>query len=79
MLALACDEEFPNPDELVASFREAIPEGQEAAVFDLMWRGTHPDVVEVLHHVGKYYPDKQIAKAARTAAYRAASRRASSQ
>jgi len=76
MLALACDEEFPDPDEIVASFQEAIPEGQEAAVFDLMWRSAHPDVVDVLHHVGKYHPDKQVAKAARTAAYRAASRRA---
>jgi hypothetical protein len=76
LLALACDEEFPDPDEIVASCHEAIPEGQEAAVFDLMWRSAHPDVVDVLHHVGKYHPDKQIAKAARTAAYRAASRRA---
>jgi hypothetical protein len=79
MVALACDEEFPDPDEIVASLREAIPEGQEAAVFELMWRSAHPDVVDVLQHVGKYHPDKQIAKAARTAAYRAASRRASRQ
>jgi hypothetical protein len=79
MLALACDEEFPDPDEIVASMGEAIPEGQEAAVFELMWRSSHPDVVDVLHHVGKYHPDKKIAKAARTAAYRAASHRASRQ
>jgi hypothetical protein len=75
MLALACDEEFPDPDEIVASLREAVSEGQEAAVFELMWRSAHPDVVDVLHHVGRYHPDKQVAKAARTAAYRAASRR----
>lgn len=76
MLALACDDEFPDPDEIVASFREAVPAGQEAAVFEMMWRGSHPDVVAVLHHVGRYHPDKQIAKAARTAAYRATSHRA---
>lgn len=77
MLAIACDEEFPDPDELAATFAEAVPAGQEAAVFELMWRGPHPDVVEVLHHVGKFHPDKQVAKAARNAAHKATSRRAS--
>lgn len=77
LLAIACDEEFPDPDELAATFAEAVPAGQEAAVFDLMWRGSHPDVVEVLHHVGKFHPDKQVAKAARNAAHKATSRRAS--
>ena len=42
-----------------------------------MSRGTHPDVVDVLNHVGKYHPDKQVAKAARTAAHRAVSRQGS--
>ncbi len=74
MLALACDEDFPDPDEIAAAFRDAVPAGQEAALFDAMGRGTHPDVVDVLNHVGKYHPDKQVAKAARTAAHRAVSR-----
>ncbi len=77
MLALACDEEFPDPEEIAASFREAVPAGQEAAVLEMMWRGSHPDAVDVLNHVGRYHPDKQVAKAARTAAYKAVSRRAS--
>ena len=77
MLALACDDDFPDADELAAAFREAVPAGQEAALFDAMGRGTHPDVVDVLNHVGKYHPDKQVAKAARTAAHRALSRRGS--
>jgi hypothetical protein len=77
MLALACDDEFPDPGELAAAFREAVPAGQEAALFDAMGRSEHPDVVDVLNHVGRYHPDKQIAKAARTAAHRAVSRRAS--
>ncbi len=76
MLAIACDDEFPDPDEIAASVSEAVPAGQEAVVFDMMWRGSHPDVIVVLNHVGKYHPDKQVAKAARTAAYKAASRRA---
>lgn len=74
LLALACDDDFPDPDELAVSFREAVPPGGEAALFDAMWRGPHPDGVAVLNHVGKYHPDKRIAKAARTAAYKAASR-----
>jgi hypothetical protein len=77
MLALACDDEFPDPGELAAAFREAVPAGQEAVLFDAMGRSGHPDVVDVLNHVGRYHPDKQIAKAARTAAHRAVSRRAS--
>ena len=77
MLALACDDEFPDAGELAAAFREAVPAGQEAALFDAMGRSGHPDVVDVLNHVGRYHPDKQIAKAARTAAHRAVSRRAS--
>jgi hypothetical protein len=75
MLALACDDEFPDPDELADAFREAVPLGQEAALFDAMARGTHPDVVDVLNHVGRYHPDKQVAKAARTAVHKAVSRR----
>ena len=77
MLALACDDEFPDAGELAAAFGEAVPAGQEAALFDAMGRSGHPDVVDVLNHVGRYHPDKQIAKAARTAAHRAVSRRAS--
>jgi hypothetical protein len=74
LLALACDDEYPDPDELAASFSEAVPAGGEAALFDAMSRGVHPDALSVLNHVGKYHPDKQVAKAARTAAHRAASR-----
>lgn len=77
MLALACDEDYPDPDEISAAFREAVPAGQEAALFDAMGRSAHPDVLDVLNHVGKHHPDKQVAKAARTAAHRALSRRGS--
>ena len=76
LLALACDDEYPDPDDLAVSFREAVPLGQEADLFDSMARGTHPDAEMVLAHLGKYHPDKNVAKAARTAAHKAASRRA---
>lgn len=76
LLSLACDDEFPDPEELEASFREVVPTGREAAFFDTMWRSSHPGVVDVLNHVGRHHPDKKIAKAARTAAYKATSHRA---
>ena len=75
LLALAIDEEFPDPDYLAISFREAVPAGREQMLFEGMARGEHPDTVEVLNHLGEYHPDKQVAKAARTAAHKASSRR----
>jgi hypothetical protein len=47
------------------------------AVFDAMARLPHPDAEAVLFVVGKHSDDKKIAKAARRAAFKAASRRAS--
>jgi hypothetical protein len=74
LLTLAIDEEFPDPEYLAISFREAVPAGREQMLFDGMARGEHPDTVEVLNHLGEHHPDKQVAKAARTAAHKAASR-----
>jgi len=74
LLSLAIDEEFPDPDYLAVSFREAVPAGREQMLFEGMARGSHPETVVVLTHLGEYHPDKQVAKAARTAAHRAASR-----
>jgi hypothetical protein len=75
LLTLAIDEEFPDPEYLAISFREAVPAGREQMLFEGMARGEHPDTVEVLNHLGEYHPDKQVAKAARTAAHKASSRR----
>ena len=75
LLTLAIDEEFPDPEYLAVSFREAVPAGREQMLFDGMARSTHPDAVDVLDHLGEHHPDKQIAKAARTAAHKGASRR----
>jgi hypothetical protein len=74
LLTLAIDEEFPDPDYLAISFSEAVPAGREQMLFEGMARGAHPNTVEVLNHLGEYHPDKQVAKAARTAAHKAASR-----
>jgi hypothetical protein len=75
LLSIAIDEEFPDPEYLAISFREAVPAGREQLLFEGMARSAHPDTVEVLNHLGEYHPDKQVAKAARTAAHKAASRR----
>ena len=75
LLTLAIDEEFPDPDYLAISFREAVPDGREQMLFEGMARSDHPDTVEVLNHLGEHHPDKQVAKAARAAAHKAASRR----
>jgi hypothetical protein len=75
LLTLAIDEEFPDPDYLAVSFREAVPAGREQMLFDGMARSGHPATAEVLHHLGEHHPDRQVAKAARTAAHKAASRR----
>jgi hypothetical protein len=74
LLTLAIDEEFPDPDYLAVSFREAVPAGREQMLFDGMARSAHPGTAEVLRHLGEYHPDRQVAKAARTAAHKAASR-----
>jgi hypothetical protein len=74
LLALAIDEEYPDPEELAVSFREAVPSGREAVLFEGMARSSHPDVEDVLTHLGEYHPDKQVAKAARTAAHKVSSR-----
>lgn len=75
LLTIAIDDEYPDPEYLALSFREAVPAGREQMLFDGMARSTHPDTLDVLDHLGEYHPDKQIAKAARTAAHKAASRR----
>jgi hypothetical protein len=74
LLTLAIDEEFPDPDYLAVSFREAVPAGREQMLFEGMARGAHPDTLDVLNHLGEYHPDQQIAKAARTAAHKVSSR-----
>ena len=74
LLTLACDDEYPEPDDLAVSFREAVPLGQEVPLFEAMARSAHPDAEDVLEHLGKFHPDKTVAKAARTAAHKAASR-----
>jgi len=70
------DDAEHDPADLAEQIREAIPAGQEPAVFEIMARTPHPDAANVLTVIGRHHPDKKIAKAARKAAYKAASRQA---
>ena len=75
VLALACDGEDTVPHEIAVAFARSVPAGEEASVLDMLWRGPHPDAERVLTHLGRFHPDKKIAKEARRAAYKAAGRR----
>jgi hypothetical protein len=75
LLALACGEEDPDPREIAAQFREAVPTGEESWVFGLMAQSSHPDVRRVLMVLGRYHPDRRIARDARRAARSAARKR----
>ncbi|MBB5153733.1 hypothetical protein [Saccharopolyspora phatthalungensis] len=59
-------------EELPDVLAEAVPPGEEATIFEEMWRLDHPDVREVLTLIGTKHPDKKIAKAARKAAFKIA-------
>lgn len=68
LLALACGDDEPDPKQVAAQFREAVPPGQESWIFDLMSRGSHPDVVRVLTVLGRHHPDRRVARDAKRAA-----------
>jgi hypothetical protein len=70
------DDVSRGPDALTRRLAEAVPAGQELAVFELMARVPHPDAADVLTAIGKHHPDKKIAKLARKSAYKAATRQA---
>jgi hypothetical protein len=63
-----------DPEDLPQQIRDAIPPGQEQSAFDAISLSPHPDAASVLALIGRHHPDKQIAKAARRSAHKAASR-----
>jgi hypothetical protein len=72
---LAATSDALGPEELEHQLRDAVPPGQEQAVFEMMWRIPHPAAPHVLTLIGAHHPDKKTAKAARKAAFKASSRR----
>jgi hypothetical protein len=61
----------PDPREIAAKFSQAVPEGAEMWIIDLMSRCPDPQVIKVLTVLGKRHPDWELAKTARKAARRA--------
>jgi hypothetical protein len=70
------DDAGREPEALAKRLGDAIPAGQEPAMFESMARIPHPDAADVLTVIGKHHPDKKIAKLARKSAYKAATRQA---
>ncbi|MFC5752471.1 hypothetical protein [Actinomadura rugatobispora] len=71
--------ETADPGEAVAAALADAPAGADlSGMVQEMWRSDHPDAAEVLRALGDHHPDRLIAKAARTAAYKARSVRAPS-
>ncbi len=67
--------ETTEPAEAVAAAVADTPaELDLRATIEEMWRLEHPDVAEVLGALGRHHPDKEVAKAARKAAFKARSR-----
>lgn len=62
-----------DPEQVPDLFGAVVPEGKEQDVLAAAWRLPHPETFEVLTLIGAHHPDKQVAKAARTAAHKARS------
>jgi hypothetical protein len=75
LLALACGDDDPDPQQIAEQFSEAVPQGEEAWIFGLMSQSSHPDVAQVLTVLGRSHPDRRVAKEARRAARAAAKNR----
>jgi hypothetical protein len=74
LLALACGQNDPDPEQVAVQFSEAVPEAAEPWVLDVMSRSSNPDVAKVLTALSKHHPDRRVAKNAKRAARAARSR-----
>ena len=67
--------ETAEPAEAVAAAVGDTPADLDLrAIVEEMWRLDHPNVADVLRALGDHHPDKEMAKAARKAAFKARSR-----
>jgi hypothetical protein len=62
-----------DPEAVEVVSAATLPPGREQEVLADAWRLRHPLGYEVLTLIGAHHPDKQVAKAARTAAHKAQS------
>lgn len=67
LLLLIGDDEIPDPDLIEALFAEIAPRGEEERIIGLLAGGRHRDVVRLLELLGRYHPDRRLAKSARKA------------
>jgi hypothetical protein len=74
-LAVASDLDTLDADEFAAQLAEVVPESEQAWVIALMASSAHPDVARFLEVIGRYHPDRKLAKDARRAARAAAKNR----
>lgn len=63
------------PADIAGCLGQAVPSGREEELFEAMARLPHDNVAGLLTVIGAGHPDKQTAKLARKAAYKASSRR----
>ncbi|MEO3752884.1 hypothetical protein [Streptomyces sp. B6B3] len=75
---LAAQLDTPAEQEEAAELGELMRDltGQHGEFFDRAWRSEHPATAEVLEAMGRLHPDRQLAKQARKAAFKARSRAA---
>ncbi len=73
---LAAQLDTPAEQEEAAELGELMRDltGQHGEFFDRAWRSDHPATAEVLDAMGRLHPDRQLAKQARKAAFKARSR-----
>lgn len=74
-LAIASDVDHQSPDEFEAQLTDVIPEGEQAWVIGVMSGSAGQEVARFLDLVGRYHPDRRLAKDARRAGRAAARNR----
>jgi hypothetical protein len=72
---LAIIDDDPDPDRIGELFAEIIPKGEEEWCIGLMAGGRNQDVIQLLELLGRYHPDRRLARSARKAAHMAAKNR----
>ncbi|WP_277682266.1 hypothetical protein [Saccharomonospora azurea] len=65
-----CDVDVDNPPEGIGDLLSSTVHAGEESVFEVLWKLDHPGAPDTLRVIGRYHPDKKVAKAARKAAFK---------
>jgi hypothetical protein len=68
LLALACGDADPDPQQIAEQLSLAIPAGREAWIFGLMAQSSDAEVTQLLTALSRHHPDWPVATQARNAA-----------